>query len=134
MGLVGRRNADASARQPRAFLFPCHLARIAKLRAARPTESYRRKPPIADDVLLRQLRLVLAREGKLSHRHVDEARDCASVQTYRLHFGGLRLAYALVGYEPSRYQDLQMEVRGQAISIEEARQIREAANSPQSWF
>lgn len=108
--------------------------RRAQLRAARPADTYRRKPFLPDDVLLAKLRTVFVQNGKLSYRIVETADDCPSLQTFRARFGGMRLAYALVGYEPSRYQDLQMEARGQAITVEEARQIRQVANASDLGF
>lgn len=96
----------------------------ARLRAPRPPESYRRNPPISGPQALVALRALLAREGRLSSRLIDEDPACPGVLTLRGGFGGLRLAYALAGYAPTRYQDLQMEARGQPVTRAEAAAIR----------
>lgn len=96
-----------------------------RLRAQRPADSYRRNPdPGSDQTVLRQLARVLDREGRLSNRIIAEAPDCPSVALYRQRFGGLRRAYALVGYRPTRVQDLHMEIHGQDITSEEAEALR----------
>ncbi|MGH6910709.1 MAG: recombinase family protein, partial [Phenylobacterium sp.] len=92
----------------------------ARLRAARPIESYRRNAAASDEALLENLRAVYRREGRLSSWIIDHAPDCPTVAVYRIHFGGLRRAYALAGYQPSPYQDLQMAARGQPYSPADA--------------
>jgi DNA invertase Pin-like site-specific DNA recombinase len=102
--------------------------RRAKLRAPRPVESYLRKPNMdPDEEMVTKLERVLLREGRLTNRIINAAPDCPCVPAYSQRFGGLRRAYALAGYQPSRYQDLQLEAHGQSISSEAARQICAAA-------
>jgi len=106
-----------------------------RLRASRAPESYVRKPdPGSDEILIARLVGVLAREGRLSNRIIAEAPDCPSVLVYRRRFGGLRRAYALAGYRPTRAQDLHMDIHGQDISRAEADRLRSASqrsNLPQ---
>jgi hypothetical protein len=95
-----------------------------RLRAQRPAASYRRNHPSgSDEELLVKLGRVLAREGRLSNRIIEAAKDCPSVPVYRRRFGGLRHAYALVGYQPTRTQDLHLEAHGQDITGEAAARI-----------
>lgn len=96
----------------------------ARLRGPRPRESYLRNPVVSDPQILHALRTILAREGRLCSRLIDAATDCPNTPAVRSRFGGLRLAFALVGYRPCRYQDLQMEARGQAVTRDEAASIR----------
>lgn len=109
----------------------------ARLRAARPIESYRRRPGRSDETLINDLRALYQREGRLSSGIIDHASDCVNVVVYRLRFGGLRRAYALAGYEPSGFQDLQMETRGQPYSrgdaAEVCRLVRAAAPGEVIW-
>lgn len=53
-------------------------------------------------------------------RLIDAATDSPHAPAVRLRLGGLRLAFTLVGYRPSRYQDLQMEARDRAVTRDEA--------------
>jgi DNA invertase Pin-like site-specific DNA recombinase len=101
----------------------------ASLRTPRPIESYRRNPPISEEELLADLRRVFLRERRLTTRIINAASDCRSALYYTARFGGLRRPYALVGYQPSRFQDLQLDLRGQSISSEEASQLCAAARS-----
>jgi hypothetical protein len=98
---------------------------LSKLRAVRPVQSYRRKPDLeSDEELLAKLRDLLRREGKLSNRIIDNAPTCRNAYVYVQRFGGMRRVYALVGYQPTRYQRLQMEPRRQAYSVEDADWVR----------
>ncbi len=57
---------------------------------------------IPEDQMLRRLRLTLARKGKLTTRIIKSAPGLPSVACYIKHFGSLRQAYALIGYQGSR--------------------------------
>ncbi len=57
---------------------------------------------IPEDQMLRRLRLALNRKGKLSSSIIKKAAGLPSVACYIKHFGSLRKAYALIGYEGSR--------------------------------
>lgn len=96
----------------------------ARLRGRRSRESYLRNPSLSDAQILDALRALFVREGRLCTRLIDAAADCPNTPAVRARFGGLRLAFALVGYRPSHYQDLQMEARGQAVTCDEATLIR----------
>ena len=52
--------------------------------------------------MLRRLRLTLARKGKLTTHIIKNAPGLPSVACYIKHFGSLRQAYALIGYQGSR--------------------------------
>ena len=57
---------------------------------------------IPEDQMLRRLRLTLGRKGKLTTRIIKNAPGLPSVACYIKHFGSLRQAYALIGYQGSR--------------------------------
>ncbi|WP_334364390.1 recombinase family protein [Bradyrhizobium sp. AZCC 1578] len=57
---------------------------------------------IPEDQMLRRLRLTLGRKGKLTTRIIKNAPGLPSVACYIKHFGSLRKAYALIGYQGSR--------------------------------
>jgi hypothetical protein len=57
---------------------------------------------IPEDQMLRRLRLTLGRKGKLTTRIIKNAPGVPSVACYIKHFGSLRQAYALIGYQGSR--------------------------------
>ena len=57
---------------------------------------------IPEDQMLRRLRLTLGRKGKLTTRIIKSAPGLPSVACYIKHFGSLRKAYALIGYQGSR--------------------------------
>jgi len=57
---------------------------------------------IPEDQMLRRLRLTLGRKGKLTTRIINNAPGLPSVASYIKHFGSLRQAYALIGYQGSR--------------------------------
>jgi hypothetical protein len=52
----------------------------------------------SDDELLESLRALLAREGRLSLRLVNDSPDVPSPSTYGHRFGSLQKAYKLIGY------------------------------------
>ena len=57
---------------------------------------------IPEDQMLRRLRLLLARKGRLSTSIINEAPGLPSPACYVKHFGSMRGAYKLIGYESSR--------------------------------
>ena len=57
---------------------------------------------IPEDQMLRRLRLALGRKGRLTTRIIRNTPGLPSVACYIKHFGSLRKAYALIGYEGSR--------------------------------
>jgi DNA invertase Pin-like site-specific DNA recombinase len=57
---------------------------------------------IPEDQMLRRLRLLLARKGKLSTSIINDAPGLPSPACYVKHFGSMRGAYELIGYESSR--------------------------------
>src|SRR5947207_12850113 len=57
---------------------------------------------IPEDQMLRRLRLTLGRKGKLTTCIIKNAPGLPSVACYIKHFGSLRQAYALIGYQGSR--------------------------------
>lgn len=57
---------------------------------------------LSDDELLYALRHLLGAKGMLSGLIIDEQDDMPSSSAYRLRFGSLLRAYALVGYRPDR--------------------------------
>lgn len=54
-----------------------------------------------DNYLLKHLRGVLAKEGRITQRLVTR-RKGPSHQAYHRHFGGMRKAYELIGYDPAK--------------------------------
>lgn len=60
---------------------------------------------IPEDEMIRKLRLLLARKGKLSTRIIHNAPGVPSVGCFIKHFGSLRKAYARIGYAGSRDSD-----------------------------
>lgn len=57
---------------------------------------------IPEDQMLRRLRLTLARAGKLSMSVIKHAAGLPSPSCYVKHFGSIRNAYKLIGYDGSR--------------------------------
>jgi DNA invertase Pin-like site-specific DNA recombinase len=57
---------------------------------------------IPEDQMLRRLRVLLARKGKLSMNIIKDAPGLPSPACYVKHFGSMRGAYKLIGYESSR--------------------------------
>ena len=55
---------------------------------------------VPEDEMLRRLRLLLHRKGKLSGYIINEAPGVPCVSTLAMHFGSLRKAYARIGYVP----------------------------------
>ena len=69
---------------------------------------------LSDDAMLDILRSILERNGTLSGLIIDEIDGAPSSTSYRLRFGGLLRAYALVGFSPDhdyRYLDINRRLR-----------------------
>jgi hypothetical protein len=60
---------------------------------------------MSDDEMLRGLRMVLKRKGKLNFGIINEAAAIPSAACYVKHFGSLRKVYALAGYRSPRNCD-----------------------------
>jgi DNA invertase Pin-like site-specific DNA recombinase len=56
----------------------------------------------SNDELLAGLRALLLREGRISEQLINQASDLPVAETYIRRFGGLRQAYALIGYKEFR--------------------------------
>jgi DNA invertase Pin-like site-specific DNA recombinase len=56
----------------------------------------------SNEDLLEGLRALLLREGRISEHLIDQSPDVPSSLTYNKRFGGLRQAYALIGYREFR--------------------------------
>jgi DNA invertase Pin-like site-specific DNA recombinase len=71
------------------------FARAQKMLAERRLE-------ISEDEMLRRLRLLLHRKGKLSTSLIDDTPGLPSVSALVMHFGTLRAAFERIGYIPKR--------------------------------
>lgn len=56
----------------------------------------------SNEELLAGLRALLSREGRISEHLINQSPDLPVAETYMKRFGGLRQAYALVGYKEDR--------------------------------
>jgi hypothetical protein len=61
-----------------------------------------RRSNYLDQQLLEKLSALLSTSGRLTTSIIDEDKDAASYNTYRLRFGSLLTAYQLIGYTPDR--------------------------------
>lgn len=76
----------------------------------------------SDEVLLSELRGLLAQEGRLSYRLVEQF--IASPNTFRYRFGGVRRAYNLIGYGSAKdFGSMDLRRRTQALREELLHQI-----------
>lgn len=57
---------------------------------------------VSDEEMLKRLRVLLHRRGKLSRDIINETEGIPSSVAYLTRFGGLRAAYRLIGYNPKR--------------------------------
>jgi len=92
-----------------------------------------RRAPTAwtDEALMHHLRLLLKRYGRLSADVINSAPVGPSSEIYRRRYGGLRRAYALVGYAPSELQERLMDLRsGQSVSRAEGDALRRLSAPP----
>lgn len=105
---------------------PRQLVKINPERYWRPTPRDRKLRLIRSlDELLADLRRLFAERGWLSSNLIDDAPYCACAATYRRLFGGMRRAYALVGYRPTPWQEEQLERAGQSLTAAQAATLRE---------
>jgi len=85
---------------------------------------------MSDDEMLRGLRMVLKRKGKLSFGIINEAAAVPSAACYVKHFGSLRKVYALVGYRSSRNCDwIDTREFWAGVLITHATKVAEALNA-----
>jgi len=85
---------------------------------------------LSEDEMLRQLRLLLKRKGRLTTSIIDAASGMPSAPSYIKHFGSLRRAFDLIGYKSPRDYDW-VDSRAHWLEVLEvhARQVAEALNS-----
>ena len=77
-----------------------------------------------DEEVLDSLRALLASQGRLSLRLINNSAGTPSPSTYRLRFGSLRRAYELIGYgRPSQFGPIDLRRRTQALRDELIAQI-----------
>ena len=70
----------------------------------------------SNEELLNSLRDLLASEGRLSLRLIQNSSDVPSPSTYRHRFGSLRRAYELIGYgRPDQFGPIDVRRRTQAL-------------------
>jgi hypothetical protein len=73
----------------------------------------------SNDELLNSLRVLLAKEGRLSLNLIKKSADVPSPSTYRHRFGGVRRAYELIGYgRPDQFGPIDLRRRTQALRDE----------------
>lgn len=78
-----------------------------------------------NDDLLNSLRLLLARERRLSLKIIEKS-DLPSPSTYKLRFGSLRRAYQMIGYgHPEHFGPIDLRRRTQALREELLAKIAE---------
>lgn len=70
--------------------------------AAEAVRRFNEKVYVSREAMLKGLRSVLRREGRLSAAIIDGAAELPSSQTVGLRFGGLTQAYEALGWEPAR--------------------------------
>jgi hypothetical protein len=80
---------------------------------------------MSNEDMLKGLRLLLKKRGKLSEKIIEDAPGLPSAADYQLRFGSIRKAYKLVGYESTRdcsYIDTR-DARDQMVSDLQAQLI-----------
>ena len=74
---------------------------------------------LSDEEMLNRLKLLLAREGRLSLSLIKSAANVPSPSTYRHRFGSLRRAYEMIAYgHPERFGPIDLRRRTQALREE----------------
>ena len=63
-----------------------------------------RSPRLSDEQMLDKLRQLLRRQGNLSNVIIDSAATIPSRAAYETRFGGLKRAYALIGFAPDPFR------------------------------
>jgi hypothetical protein len=85
---------------------------------------------MSDEEMLKRLRVVFKRKGRLSFGIINEAAAIPSTATYVKRFGSLRKLYALVGYRSPRNCDwIDAREHWSDVLRKHAVQIAEALNS-----
>jgi hypothetical protein len=85
---------------------------------------------MSDDDMLRGLRMVLKRKGKLSFDIINKAAAIPSAACYVKHFGALRKIYALAGYRSPRNCDwIDTKEFWSSVLITHATKVAEALNA-----
>ena len=80
---------------------------------------------ISDEDLLKRLKLLLFREGRLSLRLIRNSIDVPSPSTYRHRFGSLRRAYQMIGYgRPEQFGPIDLRKPGRTDRLVETRNVR----------
>jgi len=74
---------------------------------------------MSNEEMLKRLRIVLARKGRLSARVMNKTLGMPSTSLYNWRFGSLRNAYKLIGYEPKRKFDYLDTRRERAAMVAE---------------
>jgi DNA invertase Pin-like site-specific DNA recombinase len=103
---TSRRLGQALVRNPRHLWVRCEsvvepvvdkdlFARAQKIMAERYIS-------IPEDQMLKRLRVLLHRKGRLTSRIIESAAGVPSVSSYTKHFGSLRKAFARIGYHSPR--------------------------------
>jgi hypothetical protein len=57
---------------------------------------------VTEDEMLRRLRLLLKRKGRLTFNIIDDTAGVPSASSYVSHFGSLRQAFGRIGYKSTR--------------------------------
>ncbi|WP_411289208.1 recombinase family protein [Phenylobacterium sp.] len=90
-----------------------------------PSRRRRKLAPRTDEALLDRLAQLLTEKGALSVAIINAASSIAPAEVYRRRFGGMRQAYALVGYAPTNQQELALDrFGGQAVTQAQAAALR----------
>ncbi len=63
---------------------------------------YRTRPSLSNEEMLEALKFLWEKRGDLSRRIITKTDGIPSAYTYALRFGGLKSAYKLIGFRPSR--------------------------------
>ena len=80
---------------------------------------------LSDENLLESLRVLRAKEGRLSHRLIRDSQLTPSPGAYRRRFGSISVAYGLIGYgNPSAFGSTDLRHRTQALRADLIRQIQ----------
>lgn len=108
-------------------------AAARRIRARRPHLDRNIPPPLSDEEMLSALAALYAREGRLSTALINSDPTVPKAFRYGLRFGGMRHAYALVGYLPNHRLQRVLESRNpQSISIKAAEAL--AARVPPGGY
>jgi DNA invertase Pin-like site-specific DNA recombinase len=105
---------------PDAFPAVVDAATFSKAQAILQDKTVRK----SDEELLRRLKVLLEREGRLSLKLINLSSLTPSASTYRFRFGSLRRAYELIGYgRPDQLGPLDLRSRTRALREELMKRI-----------